>query len=172
VGWSRRCGKYRVLLREGRLAQQSRHRRTYGRGVRISGQADNAGAVLGHLRRCSDQDHLSTAGPLTAMTRSGRWATSARDAGGAVNDFHNDRPSASEDLTGEVAWSGNSWRGGRDAATPPVCQRHRTRSSDRVAVLHDPLQSAVPWRLRRPCRCRSLANGTAREHRFTSRAPP
>jgi hypothetical protein len=37
----------------------------------------------------------------------------------------------------------NSWRGGRDAATPPICQRHRTRSSDRVAVLHDPLQSAA-----------------------------
>jgi hypothetical protein len=28
---------------------------------------------------------------------------------------------------------------------PPLqCQRHRTRSCDRVVVLHDPLQSAAP----------------------------
>jgi hypothetical protein len=35
-------------------------------------------------------------------------------------DFHNDQPGASEEFTGEVPWQGNSWRGGRDTATPPV----------------------------------------------------
>ncbi len=103
-----------------------------------------------------------------------QWAASARTPVDGKRIFTTTRLARGiRTLPAEVPWPENSWRGGHDAATPPVAERHRTRSSDHVVVLHDPLQSAAPappGRLRRPCRCRSLANGTTREHRFTSRA--
>jgi hypothetical protein len=57
---------------------------------------------------------------LTSMTRSAEGQHQPVTPVGRQMDFHNDRPGASEDFTGEVPWPGKSWRGGRDAATPPV----------------------------------------------------
>jgi hypothetical protein len=62
-------------------------------------------------------------------------------------DLHNDQPGATAYglyLNYEVPWPGKI-AGGVAVIRPPLrCQRHRTRSPDRVVVLHDPLRSAAP----------------------------
>ena len=53
---------------------------------------------------------------------------------------------------------------------PPLqCQQHRTRSSDRVVVLHDPTAVGCPSTTLAVASAMSvpfLGNGTAPEHRF------
>ena len=98
--------------------------------------------VQGHLRRCNDR---ITYPPARAAYINGTIGSINPYPGGRQTDFHNDQPGTRhKDCTREAPWPENSWRGGRDAATPPVCQRHRTRSSDRVVVLHDPTAVGCP----------------------------
>jgi hypothetical protein len=60
----------------------------------INEQVDNAGAVLGHLRRCSDRITYPLPGPLTAMARSADGHHQPVTPVGRQMDFHNDQPGA------------------------------------------------------------------------------